>query len=42
MRPMMASMPKEGDVWNASRIYKAALLHILLSTLREYKSGALL
>ena len=42
MRLMMASMPKEEDIQNAPRIHKAALLCILLSTLRGYKSSTLL
>ena len=38
----MASMPEDGEVWNVSSIYKAALLCMLLSTLRGYKSNTLL
>jgi len=39
---MMASMPEGGEVWNAPRIYKAALLCIFLSTSRGYESDTLL
>jgi len=42
MRPMIASMSEEENIQNASNIYKAAILCMFLSTLREYKSGALL
>jgi len=38
----MASMPEDREVWNIPSIYKVALLCMLLSTLREYESSALL
>ena len=38
----MASIPKDGVVWKASKIYSVALLYMFLRTLREYESGALL
>jgi len=38
----MTSMPMDGEVWNAPRIQRAALLCICLKTLNGYDSGALL
>ena len=42
MKPTIALMPKEDDIQKVPRIHIAALLCILLSSLREYANGTLL
>ena len=41
MRPVIASMPYEGDILNAPRIHKAALLWSLSDVFNGYNNGAL-
>ena len=41
MRPAIASMPYEGNVLNAPRIHKAALLWSLPNVFNGYDNGAL-
>ena len=42
MRPAIASILAVDDIWNTSTIYNATFLCIFQSSLKEYKSGALL
>jgi len=42
MRPAIALIPKDGDVWKAPKIQIAALLYILFRTLRGYNKDVLL
>ena len=42
IRPVIASTPKKEKIWKVPIIQMAALLYILLSSLRGYDSGALL
>ena len=42
MKSVIASIPEKGEVCNVPKIYKTALCCILLSSLIEYKSSALL
>ena len=42
MRPAIVSMPDVGEVQKVSKIHKAALLYIFLSSLRGYGSSILL
>jgi len=42
MRPAIASILNEEDIWKASNIYKAAFHYIFLSSLSRYAKGILL
>jgi len=42
MRPAITSILAVGDIGNTSTIYNAAFLCMFQSSLKEYKSGALL
>jgi len=42
IKPEIASMPNEEDMWKVPKIYKATLFCIFLSSLRRYASGTLL
>jgi len=39
MKPVIASMPSDGEVWNASRIYRAALHYIIPSSIMFLWNG---
>jgi len=42
MRPAIASIMNEEDIWKASNIHKAAFYCIFLSSLSRYAKGTLL